>query len=108
MPRVTFVDGSGDRTTLDVPEGKSVMQGAVAAGLDGIVAECGGELVCATCHVYVLSDDLPDNLPPVSDLESEMLDHTVAERKENSRLSCQLVLASGHDDLVVGLPDAQV
>ncbi len=37
-----------------------------------------------------------------------MLDHTVAERKKNSRLSCQLVLASGHDGLVVGLPDAQV
>lgn len=108
MPTVTFIAPSGERTTLDVPEGKSVMQAAVAAGLDGIVAECGGEMVCATCHVYVLSDDLARALPPVSDLESEMLDHTIAERKANSRLSCQLILSAGHDGLVVGLPDAQV
>jgi 2Fe-2S ferredoxin len=108
MPDVTFVDPDGARTTIDISVGKTVMQGAVAAGLDGIVAECGGELVCATCHVYVLSVALATPLPPLSEMEAEMLDHTVAERRANSRLSCQLLLSNGHDGLIVELPTAQV
>jgi 2Fe-2S ferredoxin len=108
MPHVTSIGASGDRTTLDLPEGRSVMQGAVAAGLDGIVAECGGELICATCHVYVLSEGLADALPPPGALEAELLNHTAAERRPNSRLSCQLLLSAAHDGLVLGLPDAQV
>jgi 2Fe-2S ferredoxin len=76
--------------------------------MDGIVAECGGELICATCHVYVLSESLAEALPPISPLEDEMLDHTVAERLPTSRLSCQLVLTAGHDGLLLGLPEAQV
>lgn len=108
MPRVTFVDAEGARTTLDLAEGRSVMQGAIAAGLDGIVAECGGELVCATCHVHVLSEELAAALPRISALEDEMLNHTVEPRQPNSRLSCQLLLTAALDGLVVGLPEAQV
>lgn len=108
MPHVTFIAASGERRTLDLPAGRSAMQGAVAAGLDGIVAECGGELVCATCHVYVLSEAPAEPLPPPGALEAELLQHVAAERRPNSRLSCQLLLAAGHDGLVLGLPDAQV
>ncbi|RVT98624.1 (2Fe-2S)-binding protein [Rhodovarius crocodyli] len=106
MPRVTYVSPDGEPTALDVEEGLSVMQGAIAAGLDGIVAECGGELVCATCHVYV--ETLAESLPPMGALEDELLEHVVAERRDNSRLSCQLVLGAEHEGLVVALPEAQV
>lgn len=53
MPKVTYVATDGKITALDVPAGTSVMKAAVLHGVDGIVGECGGNLMCATCHVYV-------------------------------------------------------
>ena len=38
---------------LESPEGVSVMQAATGAGVAGIVAECGGSVMCASCHVIV-------------------------------------------------------
>lgn len=39
---------------VEVPaDGRSLMKAAVDAGIDGIAADCGGSLTCATCHVFV-------------------------------------------------------
>ena len=107
MPRVTYIDTNGKETTLDIAVGTSVMQAAVFHGIDGIVAECGGSMMCATCHVYVDESQL-DRLPPVSPTEDEMLECTRAERRANSRLSCQLVVTPELDGLVVHTPDRQL
>jgi 2Fe-2S ferredoxin len=64
-------------------------------------------MMCATCHVYVDASQL-DRLPPVSATEDEMLECTRAERRENSRLSCQLVVTPELDGLVVHIPDRQL
>ena len=107
MPQITYVHSNGTRQTLDVPVGTSVMRGAILNGIDGIVAECGGEMMCATCHVYVEPDQF-DRTPPQSDDEKAMLEFTASERKPNSRLSCQLVATPEFEDLVVYLPETQV
>ncbi|HLJ63278.1 MAG TPA: 2Fe-2S iron-sulfur cluster-binding protein, partial [Stellaceae bacterium] len=83
------------------------MQAAIANGIDGIVAECGGSAMCATCHVYVDEADLA-RLPKISQGEDEMLESTAAERRKNSRLSCQLVMTTGLDGLTVHLPETQI
>ena len=107
MPKITYVHPDGAREELDVAVGTSVMRGAILNGIDGIVAECGGEMMCATCHVYVEEAQLP--LTPVqSDDEKAMLEFTASERKPNSRLSCQLVVTPEMDGLVVYLPESQV
>jgi ferredoxin, 2Fe-2S len=107
MPKITYVHPDGAREVLDVAVGTSVMRGAILNGVDGIVAECGGEMMCATCHVYVEEPQLP--LTPVqSDDEKAMLEFTASERKPNSRLSCQLVVTPEMDGLVVYLPESQV
>ncbi|MGW0842388.1 2Fe-2S iron-sulfur cluster-binding protein [Streptomyces sp. NPDC002787] len=104
MPKVTYVQQDGTRTVLDLPPGTTVMRGAVAAGVRGIVAECGGNLMCATCHVYAAEADLfPD---PAAD-EDELLDCTAEPRRDNSRLSCQLTLTDRVGDLVIHVPGAQ-
>jgi 2Fe-2S ferredoxin len=105
MPRVTFVQPDGERRVVEVPVGVSVMKAAVNNGVPGIVAECGGSCMCATCHVYVAVPAAP--LPAVSADEDEMLDVTAAERRPTSRLSCQLVLTDDLDDLVVDVPEVQ-
>jgi ferredoxin, 2Fe-2S len=82
------------------------MQVAIANHIEGIVAECGGNCACGTCHVYVAEADLR-LLPPPSEVEHAMLDATAAERKDTSRLSCQIRLTSELDSIVVELPPFQ-
>jgi len=106
MPSVTYVSYDGKSTTLDVPVGTSVMQAAVLKGLDGIVAECGGSCMCATCHVYVREDQLP-RTPEMELGEDAMLDGAASPRRPNSRLSCQLVMTPEMDGLVVTMPETQ-
>lgn len=107
MPSITYVHHDGARDVIEVPVGTSVMRGAILNNVDGIVAECGGEMMCATCHVYVDAPYLA-RIPPQSDDEKAMLEFTASERKPTSRLSCQLVVTPEMDGLVVYLPETQV
>src|SRR3954453_1566630 len=107
MPRVTYTAQDGKETTLDIEVGTSVMQAAVFKGVDGIVAECGGSCMCATCHVYVREAQLAKT-PSMEPDEDAMLEGTASERRPNSRLSCQLVASPEMDGLVVYLPETQI
>jgi ferredoxin, 2Fe-2S len=93
--------------TIRAKAGQSLMQAAVAANVDGITAECGGLLTCATCHVYVREPFLAA-LPPATEDERGMLDFTASPRQPNSRLSCQIVLEEAIDGLAVDLPPTQI
>jgi 2Fe-2S ferredoxin len=106
MPLITYIHTDGTREAIDVPLGTSIMRGAILNSIDGIVAECGGEMMCATCHVYVEPAQLPLT-PAQSDDEKAMLEFTASERRPNSRLSCQLVVSPEMDGLVVYLPETQ-
>lgn len=107
MPRITYVQPDGERQTVEVSSGATVMMSAISNDVPGILAECGGSAMCATCHVYV-DPDYVDKLPPVSEIEVEMLASAASERRENSRLSCQLVIEPGLEELVVHVPPNQV
>ena len=107
MPTVVYIhpDGTEERVQADV--GTSVMMAAVTQDVDGIVAECGGSLMCATCHVYV-DEAFADMLPARSPDEDEMLEAAASERGPTSRLSCQIELTDELDGLVVRLPETQI
>lgn len=106
MPDITFILADGSERGLEAPEGVSVMAAATGAGVPGIVAECGGSAMCATCHVYV-DDAWAAKLPAPLANELEMLECTAAERQPNSRLSCQIKLTAALQGLVVRIPDRQ-
>jgi 2Fe-2S ferredoxin len=95
-------------TPIDLPcrTGQSLMQAAVDASVDGIAADCGGTMTCATCHVYVREPFLAQ-LPEMSGDEDAMLDFTAAPRQANSRLSCQIPLTEALEGLTVDLPRTQ-
>ena len=107
MGSFTVIAHDGTVRRLDAAEGTSLMQTAVANGVTGIVAECGGAQMCATCHVYVAEEWL-DKLEPMLATEDAMLESTACERKANSRLSCQIRMSPERDGLVVRLPERQV
>ena len=96
----------GASRSLAAPTGQSLMRAATRAGVDEIAADCGGCLTCATCHVYVDAPWLA-SLKPAGPDELAMLEMTAAERRPNSRLSCQLELSTELDGLTVELPQRQ-
>jgi ferredoxin, 2Fe-2S len=106
MANITYIEASGQSTTVNLPDGWSLMQGATANGVDGILGECGGSCACATCHCYVDEARLTD-LPPASEGELAMLENVASERRPNSRLSCQLKATAALEGLIVHLPETQ-
>jgi 2Fe-2S ferredoxin len=107
MPAVTFIAADGAETKVEARVGTSVMEAARDAGLDDIIAECGGAMACATCHVYV-EPDWRAQVGAASAGEADMLDFAASETNEGSRLSCQIALSDALDGLVVRLPESQV
>jgi 2Fe-2S ferredoxin len=105
MPKITYIEPSGSETRVDVPEGWTLMQGATTNGVDGMEAECGGSCACATCHCYVESH--ADLLTAPSEAETNMLANVAAERRDNSRLACQIKATAAMDGMVVRLPASQ-
>mgnify|MGYP000977602307 CR=1 FL=1 len=103
---ITYIEPNGTAKTFDLPMGATLMEGAVQNGVQGIVAECGGSCMCATCHIYV-EEEFLEMLPEMEEEENEMLDGTTAERKPNSRLGCQVRATKKLDGLIVRIPDIQ-
>lgn len=108
MITVWFVAEDGARHEVKVQDGTSLMRGAIDAGVSGIVGECGGNAMCATCHVYLEEDAGRRGVPPVDEVEDAMLDETAAPRRATSRLSCQLTAEPDFDGITVHLPTAQI
>lgn len=108
MPKVVYVSALGDATMVVGQVGESVMAAAVRNGVPGIIGECGGNCSCATCHVWV-RDEFRDlvGVPVPGDLEDDLLDLGVSERRDSSRLSCQIVLTDALDGLTVDVPAEQ-
>lgn len=105
MPKITYIEHSGKEHTVDVPEGQSVMEGAIKNAIPGIDADCGGACACATCHVYVDPAFFERTGTP-SSMEQSMLDFA-NEVEDTSRLSCQIKVTAALDGLIVRMPKSQ-
>lgn len=106
MVKVIFVSADGDRREVEAVEGQSLMRAAKANAVAGIVAECGGACMCATCHVRFDDEWLPKTgAKTVSELET--LPYAI-DVDENSRLSCQIKVTADMEGLVVLIPATQV
>uniref|UniRef100_UPI001F4B450F 2Fe-2S iron-sulfur cluster-binding protein n=1 Tax=Pseudomonas aeruginosa TaxID=287 RepID=UPI001F4B450F len=70
-----------------------------------IPADCGGACACATCHAYV-DETWLERLPPMDSTGNDMLDCAV-ERRDNSRLTCQVFISEELDGMVLRLPASQ-
>ena len=105
MAKVTYIEHSGTRHTVDVPSGTSAMCGAVDNGIPGIDGDCGGQCACGTCHVYV-SQEWASKTGTQTAAELEMLDFA-ASTQPTSRLACQIEITDALDGLVLTMPDGQ-
>jgi len=101
-----FKQPDGNVVTVDAVVGDSVMETAVKNNVDEVVAECGGSLICSTCHVYLDAATVAV-IEPADDAELDMLDGVAAERRENSRLSCQVTVTEAMAGHTIETPDTQ-
>ena len=95
---VHVTDREGVEHTFEGIVGWQLMEVINDHGLK-LPAECGGACACATCHVYVAPEwvaKLPEKFPD----EEMMLDDALSP-KENSRLSCQIILSAALNGLRV-------
>lgn len=99
MPQLIVVTREGETRTIEGETGLSVMEVIREAGIDELLALCGGCCSCATCHVHVGSD-YADKLPPMSEDENELLSIS-DDRDSASRLSCQIPFTDALDGMTV-------
>ena len=105
MPKITYIEHNGKTHIQEVPNGLSVMEGAVQNNIPGIDADCGGGCACATCMIFI-PEDWKKKFPPMSDEEESMLDfHEYKE--DNSRLGCQIPITEEFEGLSIKMPPSQ-
>lgn len=106
MTEIVYVHQSGLRQHVQAVESETVMHAAVSNFVDGIVGECGGDLSCATCHVFV-DEGWAGKVGTPSPDEEAMLEAVAVEPTQFSRLSCQLKCSANLNGLIVHVPEAQ-
>ena len=105
MPSITYLEKDGTEHTVEVEEEMTVMEGAQLNMVPGIEAICGGMCSCATCHCYI-EGEWRDKIPAPAPSELAMLD-TATDRRETSRLACQIIVTYELEGLQVHLPSSQ-
>jgi len=105
MAKITFIDHNGEKRTVEIENGATVMEAAIRNDIPGIDAECGGACACATCHVYV-DEAWCEKVGSPTPMEEEMLDFGF-DIQPNSRLLCQIKVSDELDGLVVTTPERQ-
>lgn len=99
MAEIIVKARDGIERRIAVHEGISLMEAIRDAGIDELLALCGGCCSCATCHVYV-DPEFADRLPAMSADENDLLDSS-EHRVQASRLSCQISLTPDLDGLTI-------
>jgi 2Fe-2S ferredoxin len=92
----------GTKQIISAQAGLSLMEILRNAGVDEILALCGGCCSCASCHVQV-DPHYSDQLQPMSESENDLL-HGSTHRSETSRLACQIEFQDKLDGLIVTIP----
>lgn len=105
MIKIIFTDAFGKQREVQAAIGASLKDTALENNIPGIVAECGGACLCATCQIYV-AEEWQEHLPPKSQNEEEMLDYAF-DVQPNSRLSCQIRITEELEGLIVTTPIRQ-
>jgi len=99
--KVTVIDREGVSHELEAPTDMSMNMMEVCKSYElPVEGTCGGMAMCASCHMYVQSDN---ELPPKSEDEEDMLDEAFFVDDETSRLGCQLHITPELNNLVVKL-----
>jgi 2Fe-2S ferredoxin len=99
MPQITFIEADGTRRLVEAALGESLMQAATRANVAGIIGECGGSCMCATCHCFV--EDGSEGLAAPDTMERDTLEFVAKGVRDTSRLTCQIEATDALNGLVL-------
>jgi ferredoxin, 2Fe-2S len=99
MASFTLETRSGARRDIPGKEGVTLMKLIRRAGVEELVAQCGGGCACATCHVYIETPP-GGKIAAMTTGESRMLSNA-AHREIASRLACQIKFDASLDGMQV-------
>jgi 2Fe-2S ferredoxin len=99
MVEITYIEPSGAARKVQATPGATLMETARENDIEGIAGDCGGNCVCATCHI-VLEADAYARLPAPESVEREMLDFYEG-TAPTSRLGCQIKVTEALNGLTV-------
>ncbi len=101
MVQISVKRLSGETQEITAEEGLTLMEAVRDAGIDEMLALCGGCCSCSTCHIFV-APVFADLAGPVSEPEDELLDSS-DHRTQRSRLACQIEVTANLDGMVIEL-----
>ncbi|MEW9855862.1 2Fe-2S iron-sulfur cluster-binding protein [Novosphingobium sp. M1R2S20] len=105
MPSITFIAADGASHVIKAQEDLSLMENAVAQGVETIEAVCGGNAYCGTCRVYPEAA-WRSVLGEATEIELPMIE-AAGDDTDGVRLSCQIRVTRQLDGLVVRTPPSQ-
>ena len=91
MVKINFLDNNNNLKEIEANEDSSLLEVSKKNNIN-LEGSCGGEMLCSTCHVYILSNHI-DKLKKQTDEEKEILALT-KNLKKNSRLACQIKITN--------------
>ena len=100
MPQICFKQKDDSSVTVEANCGQTLMHEAMRHGIVGIIGECGGSCMCATCHIHLKHPE-KYGLGGISEMEETMLELEGEDITPHSRLACQIEITPQLDGLTV-------
>ena len=95
-----LIDREGNKVSIEAEEGTTIRKAVMDKLTPGNFGLCGGNCICATCHVYIDEKDM-QKLKPAEEDEKETMETNDIEQTDFSRLSCQIELKEIIKDITV-------
>ena len=87
MVKINFLDKKNNLKAIEATTESTLLEVSKKNNID-LEGACGGEMLCSTCHVYILSNHIK-KLKKQTKEEKEIL-ALANNLKRNSRLACQI------------------
>ena len=100
MVKINFLDNNNNLKEIEANEESSLLEVSKKNNIN-LEGSCGGEMLCSTCHVYILSNHI-NKLKKQSNEEKEILALT-KNLKKNSRLACQIKITNKLKGLIFSI-----
>ena len=100
LVQFNLIDRKENKISIEAEEGTTIKDAIMDKFTPGNFALCGGNCICATCHVYIAEEDFNKLVSPKED-EIETLETNDINQTKLSRLSCQIELKEEFNNITV-------
>ena len=104
MVKIIVIDRQKKKHILDIEEGKTIRDSIEEKIKPENYGICGGTCTCATCHLYVNTEDF-DKIEKKEEEEIKTLEIRGYKPQKNSRLACQIKVKPEYENIEVSIAE---